>query len=151
MLKLHLNVKKILQMLQQTFFLLLNVSFPPASSSLSSSLSLSLFFRGGGGAGCAPAWIRPCSPKLFLKIISLPFWQKKAITIYWWRHLNRRCSNRTKGTTGEPRTNLETKLFVENISCSLKKILWNLNLCRKNCHCTCTVNSLYVFKKWNPK
>ena len=41
-------------MLQQTFFLLLNVSFPPCFLSpilISLSLSLSLFFFRGGGGG----------------------------------------------------------------------------------------------------
>ena len=54
-------------MLQQTFFLLLNVSFPPASSLLSSlslsfSLSLSLSLFRGGGRRVRP----PLTPRLDL-------------------------------------------------------------------------------------
>ena len=44
-------------MLQQTYFLLLNVSFPPCFLSpllLSLSLSLSLFWGGGGAPGAPP-------------------------------------------------------------------------------------------------
>ena len=75
---------KRLQMLQQTFFLLLNVSFPPCFlSPVLLSLSLFLFFflfsffLGGARAGSAPAWIRAWTLFLLVKMCFSQFTQRK--------------------------------------------------------------------------
>ena len=66
-------------MLQQTFFFLLNVSFPPCSLSplLLLSLFLSLFFRGGARAGSAPAWIRAW----FLIVAIIVIYEESFLTV----------------------------------------------------------------------
>ena len=62
-------------MLQQTFFLLLNVPFPPFFLSPLLVLSLSLFFRGaraGNAPACIRAWVYYHARDDALRIFMIP-------------------------------------------------------------------------------